>query len=195
MEETKNINETPVNPESPETQETPESPENPDTPADQDNAETPETPEDRIAALEKEVAAHKDAYLRLMAEFDNYRKNTAKDKQALLKYGGEGVLKELLPVIDDFERALSSLEKSDDIEGVKEGVNLIYQKFTGFLAKNRVTEIPAAVGDKFDDTIHEAITTFPAPTPDLKDKIIDCPTKGYKLDDKVIRFAKVVVGA
>lgn len=186
MEETKNINETPVNPE------TPESPENPDTPANQD---TPETPEDRIEALEKEVAAHKDAYLRLMAEFDNYRKNTAKDKQALLKYGGEGVLKELLPVIDDFERALASLEKSDDVEGVKEGVNLIYQKFTGFLTKNKVTVIPAAAGDKFDDTIHEAITTFPAPTPDLKDKIIDCPTKGYKLDDKVIRFAKVVVGS
>ena len=195
MEETKNINETPEQNEAPEVQNTPESPENPDTPGNEEVPETPETPEDRIETLEKEVAAHKDAYLRLMAEFDNYRKNTAKDKQALLKYGGEGVLKELLPVIDDFERALASLEKSDDIEGVKEGVNLIYQKFTGFLAKNKVTVIPAAAGDKFDDTIHEAITTFPAPTPDLKDKIIDCPTKGYKLDDKVIRFAKVVVGS
>ena len=192
MEETKNINETPEQTETPEVQDTPESTENPESPETQ---EAQETPEERIEALEKEVAAHKDAYLRLMAEFDNYRKNTAKDKQALLKYGGEGVLKELLPVIDDFERALASLEKSDDIEGVKEGVNLIYQKFTGFLAKNKVTEIPAAAGDKFDDTVHEAITTFPAPTPDLKDKIIDCPTKGYKLDDKVIRFAKVVVGA
>lgn len=192
MEETKNINGTPEQNETPEVQDTPESTENPESPETQ---EAQETPEERIEALEKEVAAHKDAYLRLMAEFDNYRKNTAKDKQALLKYGGEGVLKELLPVIDDFERALASLEKSDDIEGVKEGVNLIYQKFTAFLAKNKVTEIPAAAGDKFDDTVHEAITTFPAPTPDLKDKIIDCPTKGYKLDDKVIRFAKVVVGA
>ncbi len=192
MEETKNINETQenqVNPETPENPESPETPEAPETP------ETPETPEERIAALEKEVAAHKDAYLRLMAEFDNYRKNTAKDKQALLKYGGEGVLKELLPVIDDFERGLASLGTSDDLEGVKQGVELIYQKFTGFLAKNKVTEIPAAAGDDFDDTLHEAITTFPAPTPDLKGKIIDCPTKGYKLDDKVIRFAKVVVGA
>ena len=192
MEETKNINGTPEQNETPEVQDTPESTENPKSPETQ---EAQETPEERIEALEKEVAAHKDAYLRLMAEFDNYRKNTAKDKQALLKYGGEGVLKELLPVIDDFERALASLEKSDDIEGVKEGVNLIYQKFIGFLTKNKVTEIPAAAGDKFDDTVHEAITTFPAPTPDLKDKIIDCPTKGYKLDDKVIRFAKVVVGA
>ena len=192
MEETKNINETPEQNETPEVQDTPESTENPES---SETQEAQETPEERIEALEKEVAAHKDAYLRLMAEFDNYRKNTAKDKQALLKYGGEGVLKELLPVIDDFERALASLEKSDDIEGVKEGVNLIYQKFTGFLAKNKVTEIPAAAGDKFDDTVHEAITTFPAPTPDLKDKIIDCPTKGYKLDDKVIRFAKVVVGS
>lgn len=152
------------------------------------------TADEQIAELQKQLAAQKDAYLRLMADFDNFRKNSLKDKQNLIKYGGEDALKKLLPVIDDFERAIASLEKSDDIAGVKEGINLIYAKFQSYLEQNKLTVIPAEMGDDFDESIHDAMTLFPAPTPDLKGKIVDCVTKGYKLDDKVIRFAKVVVG-
>lgn len=152
------------------------------------------TPEEQIEDLQKQLAAQKDAYLRLMADFDNFRKNTMKDKQNLLKYGGEDAFKKLLPVIDDFERAIDSMEKSDEISSLKEGVNLIYNKFKTYLEQNKLTVIPAEMGDTFDENIHDAMTLFPAPTPELKGKIVDCVTKGYKLDDKVIRFAKVVVG-
>ena len=152
------------------------------------------TPEEQIEELQKQLAAQKDAYLRLMADFDNFRKNSLKDKQNLLKYGGEDALKKLLPVIDDFERAIDSMEKSDEITSLKEGVNLIYGKFKTYLEQNNLTVIPAAMGDDFDESIHDAMTLFPAPTPDLKGKVVDCVTKGYKLNDKVIRFAKVVVG-
>lgn len=133
-------------------------------------------------------------YLRLMADFENYRKNMLKEKQNLLKYGGEETLKKLLPVVDDFERAMASLETATDVASVKEGVSLIYTKFTGYLDQNGVKAIPAAPGDAFDDSMHDAMTMFPAPTPELKGKIVDCVTKGYTLGDKVIRYAKVVVG-
>jgi molecular chaperone GrpE len=129
-----------------------------------------------------------------MADFENYRKNTLKEKQNLLKYGGEETIKKLLPVIDDFERAMTSLESATDVESVKEGVGLIYTKFTAYLDQNGVKAIPAAAGDVFDDSKHDAMTMFPAPTPELKGKIVDCVTKGYTLGDKVIRYAKVVVG-
>ncbi|MEG0948036.1 MAG: nucleotide exchange factor GrpE [Bacteroidales bacterium] len=148
---------------------------------------------DRCAEMEKKYNDMHNDYLRLMADFDNFRKRTLREKADLLKNGGEGALKNLLPVIDDFERALSALESSDDINAVKEGVELIYNKFKGYLEANGVKEIPAT-GEDFDTEIHEAITTFPAPTPEQKGKVIDCMTKGYKLNDKVIRFAKVVVG-
>ena len=152
------------------------------------------TPEDQIEELQKQLAAQKDAYLRLMADFDNFRKNTLRDKQNLLKYGGEDAFKKLLPVIDDFERAIDHMEKSDDINSLREGVNLIYSKFKTYLEQNELTVIPAEMGETFDENIHDAMTLFPAPTPELKGKIVDCVTKGYKLKDKVIRFAKVVVG-
>lgn len=152
------------------------------------------TPEEQIEALQKQLAAQKDAYLRLMADFDNFRKNTLRDKQNLLKYGGEDAFKKLLPVIDDFERAIDHMEKSDDINSLREGVNLIYSKFKTYLEQNELTVIPADMGETFDENIHDAMTLFPAPTPELKGKIVDCVTKGYKLKDKVIRFAKVVVG-
>lgn len=152
------------------------------------------TAEEQIEELQKQLAAQKDAYLRLMADFDNFRKNSAKDKQSLLKYGAEESLKKLLPVIDDFERAIDHMEKSDEISSLKEGVNLIYEKFKTYLEQNNLTVIPAEMGDTFDENVHDAMTLFPAPTPELKGKIVDCVTKGYKLDDKVIRFAKVVVG-
>ena len=152
------------------------------------------TPEEQIEELQKQLAAQKDAYLRLMADFDNFRKNTLRDKQNLLKYGGEDAFKKLLPVIDDFERAIDHMEKSDDINSLREGVNLIYSKFKTYLEQNGLTVIPADMGETFDENIHDAMTLFPAPTPELKGKIVDCVTKGYKLKDKVIRFAKVVVG-
>jgi len=184
--------------------ETVETPETTETPVDEKEAQTEcaseeneakePTAEEQIEELNKQLAAQKDAYLRLMADFDNYRKNTLKDKQNLLKYGGEDALKKLLPVIDDFERAIAHLDKSEDMEAVKEGINLIYDKFQSYLAQNKLTVIPAEQGADFDDSIHEAMTLFPAPTPELKGKIVDCVTKGYKLEDKVIRFAKVVVG-
>ena len=152
------------------------------------------SPEERIAQLEQQLADQKDSYLRLMAEFDNYRKNMLKRMQDSMKYGGEEAFKSLLPVIDNLERALDSIEKSDDLASAKEGIEIIYKQFTDYLTKNKVSAIAPKQGDTFDESIHDAMTMFPAPDPSLKGKVIDCPTKGYKLDDKVIRFAKVVVG-
>lgn len=169
--------------------------ENTETPASEETASQAEiSVEEQIAALEAKIKGQQDDYLRLMAEFDNFRKRTLKEKQDLHKYGAEETVKKLLPVIDDFERAIQHNEQADDIEAVKEGFNLIYQKFQSFLSSCKISEIPAAQGDAFDEEIHDAMTMFPAPDESLKGKIIDCPTKGYKLEDKVIRFAKVVVG-
>jgi len=149
---------------------------------------------DPQAELKQKYDALRNDYLRLMADFENYRKNTLKEKQNLLKYGGEETIKKLLPVVDDVERAIASLDHAIDMEAVKEGVHLIYAKFTKFLEQSGVEVIPSAQGDTFDDNLHDAMTLFPAPTPELKGKIVDCVTKGYKMNDKVIRFAKVVVG-
>ncbi len=149
---------------------------------------------DPLAELKQKYDALRNDYLRLMADFENYRKNTLKEKQNLLKYGGEETIKKLLPVVDDVERAIASLDHAADMEAVKEGVHLIYAKFTKFLEQSGVEVIPSAQGDTFDDNLHDAMTLFPAPTPELKGKIVDCVTKGYKMNDKVIRFAKVVVG-
>ena len=152
------------------------------------------TPEQRISDLEAQVEQlQKDALYRA-AEFDNFRKRTIQEKADLIKYGSQKAIEALLPVIDDLERAMQHIDKAEDIESVKEGVALIMQKFQGYLKQQQVTVIPANPGDDFDDKIHEAITMFPAPDPSLKGKIVDCPTKGYKLIDKVIRYAKVVVG-
>lgn len=156
-------------------------------------AEEP-TAEQKIAELEAEIEQlKKDAQYRA-AEFDNYRKRTIQEKADLIKYGSQKAIESLLPVIDDLDRAMQHLDKAEDISSVKEGVELIMQKFQGYLKQQQVTVIPANQGDDFDDSIHEAITMFPAPDPSLKGKIVDCPTKGYKLADKVIRYAKVVVG-
>lgn len=152
------------------------------------------TPEEQIAELEAQLAAQKDQYLRMMADFDNYRKNQLKKTSDLLKFGGEEAFKKLLPIIDDFERAVEHNEKTADVEALKEGFKLIYGKLKTYLDQNGVTEIAAAQGDVFDENSHEAITMFPAPAPELKGKIVDCATKGYKYHDKVIRIAKVVVG-
>lgn len=133
-----------------------------------------------------------DKYMRLAAEYDNYRRRTIKEKADLIKTAGEGVLIKLLPVIDDFERAMQSTANATDIEAVKEGINLIYSKFTSFVEQNGVKEMPA-LNEVFDVDKHEALTNIPAPSEDMKGKVIDVIQKGYTLNDKVIRYAKVVV--
>lgn len=164
--------------------------------AEESKAEEPhvQTPEERIAELEAEVEQLKKDALYRAAEFENYRKRTIQEKADLIKYGSQKAVEALLPVIDDLDRAMQHIDKADDVTSLKEGVALIMEKFQNYLKQQQVTVIPANPGDDFDDSIHEAITMFPAPDPSLKGKIVDCPTKGYKLYDKVVRYAKVVVG-
>ncbi|MDR1814237.1 MAG: nucleotide exchange factor GrpE [Tannerella sp.] len=142
---------------------------------------------------EEKYAALNDKYLRQMAEFENYRKRTIREKADLLKSGGASALTALLPVIDDFERALSTLKAADEVEAATEGVQLIYDKFIGYLAQQGVKPIDA-VGQPFDTELFEAIAMLPAPSEEQKGKVLDCVQTGYKLFDKVIRHAKVVVG-
>ena len=146
--------------------------------------------DDTKAQLEKE----KKEYLFLMAEFDNFRRRTLKEKSELIKNGGENALKGLLPVIDDFERSLDAIKASDDAASIREGVELIYSKFVKYLEQNGVKPIDSAPGTPFDTELHEAVTTFPAPDESQKGKVIDTVQKGYTLHDKVLRHAKVVVG-
>lgn len=155
--------------------------------------ETELTPEQRIAALEAALEHEKKEYLFLMAEFDNFRKRTIKDKAEIIKNGAEKAMHEILPIIDDFDRALQAAAASDDIAAVREGVELIHNKFIKYLESNGVKEM-ITTGETFDADIHEAVTTFPAPSEDLKGKIIDTVQKGYSINDKVLRHAKVVVG-
>lgn len=143
--------------------------------------------------LQKKYDELNDRYLRLMAEFDNYRKRTLKEKMDLTKYAEEDVIKGILPVVDNMERAIKSLESATDLNAVKEGIDLIYKKFLEFLEKRGIKEIEA-LNKELDTDLHEAVTKFAAPSEDLKGKIIDVIEKGYYLHDKVIRYAKVVVG-
>ena len=152
-----------------------------------------ETIEEEANSIEKELAEMQDKHIRLHAEFDNFRRRTAKEKIELMKNGGEKVLADLLPVIDDFERAMQAMETSEDVAALKDGLHLIYTKFQAYLKQNGVLEIEAQAQD-FDTDKHEAITKIPAPSKDLKGKIVDVIQKGYQLNDKVIRFAKVVIG-
>lgn len=149
--------------------------------------------ESQLEELGLKLVEMNDKYLRLSAEFDNYRKRTLKEKMELMKNAGEEILTRILPVVDNFERALASMEKSNDIEAIRKGVELIYSNFKDFLAQNGVKEIPCTNSD-FDTDVHEAVTKIPAPTEELKGKVVDCIQKGYMLNDKVVRFAKVVVG-
>ena len=159
--------------------------------------ETPLTEEEKLLQeLEKvreEIEAQKDKYLRLSAEFDNYRKRTMKEKAELILNGGEKSISSILPIVDDFERALKNMESAEDVAAVREGVGLIYNKFMTVLGQNGVKiietkELP------LDTDFHEAIAVIPAPVEELKGKILDCVQTGYTLNDKVIRHAKVVVG-
>lgn len=165
--------------------------------ATENEAQQPEAPQEPTAdeLLEKanqEIADLKDKNLRMMAEFDNFRRRTAREKLDLQKTAGERIFVDMLSLIDDFERAKQAMASADDIEALRQGIDLIYQKFVGFLAQNDVKAIPTEGAD-FDTEFHEAITTFPAGE-DKKGKVIDCTQKGYTLGEKVIRYAKVVVG-
>ncbi len=145
--------------------------------------------EDAQAVIEEQ----KDKYLRLSAEFDNYRKRTMKEKAELILNGGEKSISSILPVIDDFERAIKTMETAKDVKAVKEGVELIYNKFMATLAQNGVKVIETK-DQPLDTDYHEAIAVIPAPSEEQKGKILDCVQTGYTLNDKVIRHAKVVVG-
>lgn len=142
---------------------------------------------------EEELAKEKDKFLRLFAEFENYKKRTSKERVELFKTAGQDILSSMLPVVDDFDRALAEISKSGD-ENLLKGVELIYNKLINTLKSKGLEKVEVAVGDAFDSEIHEAITQIPAPSDDLKGKIIDVVEKGYKLADKVIRYPKVVVG-
>jgi molecular chaperone GrpE len=147
----------------------------------------------KIAELEAQVAAQKDQYLRLYAEFDNYKKRTLKEKAELIQTAGKNVLEQMLPLIDDVERAMVSVQKADSVDGVKEGIDLIYNKFVKFLDSNNVKEIET-VGLPFNTDFHEAVAQVPMGE-DKKGVVIDCTQKGYIMGEKVVRFAKVVIGA
>ena len=152
------------------------------------------TAEKKIKKTEKEkIAELNDKYLRLAAEYDNYRRRTLKERMELTKTAGEDILVNILPVMDDFERALGSIDQAKEISVVKEGVQLIYTKFKEFLKQRGVKEIEAKEKE-FDTDLHEAITKIPAPNKKLKGKVVDVVEKGYYLNEKVIRFSKVVIG-
>jgi len=165
-----------------------------------DDAENTDCAEDETDAMLKQISdlttaieKEKKEYLYLRADFDNYRKRMLKEREELLKNAGEKVLKGLLPIVDDFERGLQATKNADNAEGVREGMELIYNKLMKFLADNGVTPIEST-GRPFDADFHEAIATIPAPTPDLKGKVVDTTTRGYMINDKVLRHAKVAVG-
>ena len=149
--------------------------------------------EKEIEQLKAEKAELNDRFLRLFSEFDNYKKRVSKEKLDLISTASEKVLVSLLPVIDDFERAIAANEKADNIDSIKEGFNLIYNKLVQMMKRFDVEEIQAK-GEEFNTDFHEAVTHFPAQKEEDKGKVIDVTEKGYKLKDKVIRFAKVVVG-
>lgn len=162
--------------------------------AEQETIEEETAPEtDDLSVALKELEELKDKHLRLQAEFDNYRRRTLKEKADLITSGGERSLKELLPVVDDLERAMESIKSAQDVEAVKEGMELILNKFKDYLTKQGVAEIEAK-DVAFDVDKHEAVAKFPAPSEDMKGKVIDVTKKGYTFNGKVIRYAQVVVG-
>jgi molecular chaperone GrpE len=146
-----------------------------------------------VVSPEEQIAALNDKYLRLYSEFDNYRKRTNKEKLELIATAGAGVLKDMIAVLDDFERAIANNGQVDDIQAVKDGFNLIHTKFKTTLEAKGLKQMQSK-GEAFDPELHEAIANIPAPSEDLKGKVIDDVERGYYLNDKVIRYAKVVVG-
>lgn len=145
-------------------------------------------------SLREELGKEKDKFLRLFAEFENYKKRTAKERMELFETAGKDVILSMLPVLDDFERALSHIENHKEAQNLAKGVELIYQKLYSTLEKNGLSKMEISQGDNFNADDHEAITQIATPSDDLKGKIIDVVEKGYKLGDKIIRFPKVVTG-
>jgi molecular chaperone GrpE len=162
-------------------------------PEEEEAAEEKAEEEKKEPTAEEKLAELQDRYLRLSAEYDNFRKRTLKEKIELQKSANEGLLSALLTVADDFDRALQSVEEAKDVEALKEGLHLISGKFSGFLQQQGVKEIEAEKKE-FDTDLHEAITKIPAPSKKLKGKVVDVVQKGYYLNDKVLRYAKVVIG-
>ena len=156
--------------------------------------EEEEQEEDEMEILKREVAEVKDKHLRLYSEFENYRRRTTKEKQELVKTSTEGLMVDLLPILDDFERARNAGEELEP-EAVKEGYELIYQKFSKILEAKGLQPMKDKAGSEFDAEFHEAISQIPAPEKKLKGKIVDVVERGYTLGDKVVRFAKVVIGS
>lgn len=161
----------------------------------EENSQEPqeETVEAKLAKSEAEAADLKDRLLRQMAEFDNYRKRTMKEKTEIILNGSAGVVTDILPVIDDLERAIANSAKSEDYNALKEGVELIYNKLMHILEQKGLQKI-SPKNEPFDTDFHEAIAMIPAPSEDMKGKVLDCAIDGYKLNDKVLRHAKVAVG-
>ena len=165
----------------------------------QEQTEAQETPQEEAPAevtveqLQQKLESQQKEYLLLMAEFDNFRRRTLKEKQDLIKTASEKAMLELLPVVDDFERALNAMSKSGDVDALAEGVNLIYAKLVKFLEQQGVKPIEST-GKDFDPDLFDAITTFPAPDESMRGKVVDTTTKGYTINDKVLRHAQVVVG-
>ncbi len=151
-----------------------------------------QTGEQVIIGLEQELDAAKDKYLRIFAEFENYKKRTYREKMEFAKYAGEDLILSLLPVVDDFDRALKSITSASDLDALKTGVTLIHTKLKSVLEARGLKEINA-VGEKFNTDLHEAITTIPATSEEAKGVVIDQVESGYSLNDKIIRYAKVVV--
>ena len=160
----------------------------------QEQKENTEEKAQETAALESKIQELKNDYLRLMAEFDTFRRRSAEEKLALVSTASADTIKGLLPILDDCEIAMAQLEKSADSEAAKEGTALIYNKLKTYLKSRGLEEIPAK-GQDFDTEFHEAVTMFPAPSEELKGKVIDVAQTGYTLSGKVLRYAKVIVGA
>lgn len=159
----------------------------------QEEIETPEQAISEVEQLQNQIAEQKDKYLRLFADFDNYKKRTAKERLDLLNTAGKDIILSIIPVVDDFERAIANAENAKDADSVKEGMLLIRNKMFGIL-EQRGLKAMETIGEPFNPEKHEAITEIPAPNEEMKGKVIDQVEKGYFMNDKIIRYAKVVVG-
>lgn len=158
------------------------------------NQSSSEEQMDPVKALENRIAELNDKYTRLYSDFENYKRRVAKERSELLQYASTEVMKEILPVVDDFERAIKVNATANELKSVIEGVNIIYNKFVHFLKQKGIEEMKAD-GETFDPELHEAITNVPAPAEDKKGKILEVVEKGYHFNGKVLRYAKVVVGS
>lgn len=165
-----------------------------DTSAEQADSQSEQTIQAELDLLRTEHRELHDKHIRLFAEFDNFRKRTAKERMELIQYANQNTLNAILPLVDDMDRAVANNEKVDDVVPVREGMKLILQKFMNVLAAQGLKPMSNESGVAFDTDLHEAITKAPAPSEDMKGKVLDVVEKGYTLNDKVIRYAKVVVG-